>query len=263
MQTTTGHGPSAANNTRTHGRTPTNVPPAVTAHGISVVGDQGPVYGPLDVEIPGEGLTVLSGRGGSGRTALALTISGRMKPKTGTLEVLGHTKPSEIRKHVAIAGVEDIDQLDRDVKISTVFGEHRAWSRPWTSLRKRAPQDYYEEICSPVFGTRSLPPLDAYVSQICSLDRILIRLALALHPANHSEIGMLIMDDLDQVHETEDRLVLISILNQLAQKIPVVVNAVNPLPPDIAGDATEIELFTDAAHLQPEEHGLEHLKGKK
>lgn len=251
----TSQGPSAATSSRTISSKNTAVPPAVVAQHISVRGDQGPVYGPLDVTIPGEGLTILSGRGGSGRTALALTISGRMKSETGSLEVLGFTERNQIRQHVAIAGVEEIDQLDRDVPLRLVLTEHRAWSRLWISPRKKADQDYYESICRPVFGKRDLPPIDAYVGQINSLDRILIRISLALAPANHEEIGMLVMDDLEQVHEFEDRMVLLDILCHLAQSIPVVVNAVNPLPAGLLNDYTQIELFTDEAHIQPENVG--------
>ena len=65
-----------------------DIPPAVIAEGIGINGDQGPVFGPLDFTIPGQGLTVLAGRRGSGRTALALAISGRMKVDSGRLEVL-------------------------------------------------------------------------------------------------------------------------------------------------------------------------------
>ncbi|WP_075727790.1 hypothetical protein [Corynebacterium aquilae] len=229
--------------------------PAVIAEGIGVTGDQGPVFGPLDFTIPGEGLTVLAGRGGSGRTALALTISGRMRPNNGTLEVLGDTNPRAFRRHVAIAGVEEIDQLDRDVKLSTVFTEHLAWTRPWFSLRKKADEDYYRRLCEPVFGDRTLPPLDAYVSQISGLDRILIRISLALAPAGGDEIRMLVMDDIEQVHEIDDRLVLIGILARLSETMPVVVNAVNELPKEIMPHYTLIELFTDAGHLQPENAG--------
>lgn len=229
--------------------------PAVVARGIAVKGEEGPVYGPLDVTIPGKGLTILTGRGGSGRTALALTISGRMRPDSGRLTVLGMTKRSQIRKRVAIAGVDDIDLIDRDVRLRTVLTEHRAWCTPWIMWAKKADQEYYESLCKGVYGQRDLPPLDAYVSQISGLDRYLIRMALALHPANGNEIGLLVMDDLEQVHEFTDRVILMNILARLAEDIPVVINAVNPLPEFLVPDYTLIELFTDAAHLLPENPG--------
>lgn len=216
---------------------------AVTAQGITLEGSEGLVYGPLDFQIPATGLVVLSGRGGSGRTALALTLSGRMKPSGGKLTVLGETKPTKIRLKVAIAGVEAIDQLDRDVRVKTVLNEHRAWSSLWIVWRPQVDQTYYENLCQPVFGDRRLPPLSAYISEIPALDRILLRIALALHPAHGRPIEMLVMDDLEQVHEDSDRQQLIDTLSRLATTMPVVVNAVNPLP-----DFPHIALRTDASY---------------
>ena len=56
---------------------------AVTAVNLALRGTEGPVFGPLTFTAPASGLTVLSGRGGSGRTALALTLAGRMASTTG------------------------------------------------------------------------------------------------------------------------------------------------------------------------------------
>mgnify|MGYP001759188523 FL=1 len=101
------------------------------AHGIGVVGEEGPVFGPLDLELPDKKLVFLSGRDGSGRTALALALSGRMRLSTGTLEVCGHKKQKHIRESVAIAGVDAIDELDRNVKVRDILNEHRAWGHHW------------------------------------------------------------------------------------------------------------------------------------
>lgn len=224
--------------------------PAVIARGITVRGEEGPVYGPLHFEIPTTGLTVLAGRSGSGRTALALTIAGRMKPSAGELTVLGETKPSKIRPKVALAGVASIDQLDRNVRLSVVFSEHRAWSTPWLMWARRADQQYYEEICQPIFGVHELPPLHAYVGEITALDRLLIRIALAVNPARGSKIEMLVMDDLEQVREDEDRALLLDTLAKLSDAMPVAVNSVNPLP-----NFPSIELITDDAYIHhPKEH---------
>lgn len=217
---------------------------AVTAVNLALRGTEGPVYGPLTFTAPASGLTVLSGRGGSGRTALALTLAGRMASTTGEVTVLGKTKRSKIRQMVAVAGVEQIDALDRDVTIRTALSEHLNWSRWWWTVPRRASQEYYEQLCGRVFGQRDLPPLNSYVSQISALDRILIRIALALHPAGHQPIRMLVMDDLEQVRELDDRLQLVQILMELSQVIPVIVMAVNPLPPSPGVEYHLIELHT-------------------
>ena len=81
---------------------------AVEAQDLELKGDEGKVFGPLSFAVPSQGLTNLLGKGGSGRTALALVLSGRMKPTGGSLSVLGESKPRPIRSRVAIAGVEQI-----------------------------------------------------------------------------------------------------------------------------------------------------------
>ena len=47
---------------------------AITARAITQSGPWGPVYGPLDLDIPEGGLNVLVGPAGSGRTALLMTL---------------------------------------------------------------------------------------------------------------------------------------------------------------------------------------------
>lgn len=230
-------------------------PAAVIAHNLTLTGDEGPVFGPLSLTIAADGLTVLTGRGGSGRTALALTIAGRMAPTAGELTVLGETRRPAIRRRVAIAGVDQIDHLDRDVRVATVLSEHRNWSRAWIRPRRRADEEYLAQICGRLYGHRDLPELRSYISELSGLDRILLRICLALAPADGSEIGLLIMDDLEQVRELDDRRILLELLSHLTTEIPVIINAVNPLPPD-APPHTAIDIFTDHAHRQPLHSGL-------
>lgn len=51
------------------------------------------------------------------------------------------------------------------------------------------------------------------------------------------------MDDLEQVREYDLRLILIDVLSRLAQRMPVIVNTVNPIPDELMPDYTLIELF--------------------
>ncbi|MBV7296026.1 ABC transporter ATP-binding protein [Corynebacterium sp. TAE3-ERU12] len=234
-----------------------SVPPCVIADDLGVTGDEGPVYGPLSVVIPGDGLTLLTGRGGSGRTALALTIAGRMRPDAGDLEVLGFTDIDDIRPHVAIAGVEQIDLLDRDVRISDVLREHLSWSTPWYKPAPKPTQEYFEELTAEVFGPRTLPPMSAYISQLAAVDKHLIRISLALHPADGSEIGLLVVDDLEQVHSPVERMTLFSRLLAISERIPVVVNSAEELPTDILPAERQVLLDTNAGHFSPEVAGVD------
>lgn len=69
-------------------------PPAVVARGITMRGPWGPVYGPVDLEIPDGGVTVLVCPAGTPRDALLMTIAGRMTPMSGELTVRGRLGPS-------------------------------------------------------------------------------------------------------------------------------------------------------------------------
>lgn len=229
--------------------------PAAIARRLALAGDEGPVYGPLDFTIPGHGLTALIGRGGSGRTALALTLSGRMRAHDGELTVLGHDDPRAIRDHVAIAGVDQIDALDRNVRVRTVLKEHLAWATPWYRRTPAVDEDLLAELAGPVFGDRTLPPLDAHISEIDGVDRHLLRIALALHPAR-GDVRMLVVDDLDQVRELFDRFVLLGRLFAIAETMPVVVNTVNPLPERLLPAERQLPLDANSGHRIPDEHGL-------
>ena len=57
--------------------------PAITARAITMRGPWGPVYGPIDLDIDAGGVTVLVCPPGSGRTALLMTLAGRMRPVSG------------------------------------------------------------------------------------------------------------------------------------------------------------------------------------
>ncbi|SFE64088.1 ABC transporter [Actinopolyspora alba] len=71
---------------------------AITARGISVRGPLGPVFSNVDAEIrPGE-LATVTGPSGTGRTALLLTLSGRLRPITGTIEVDGRSLPKGAKR---------------------------------------------------------------------------------------------------------------------------------------------------------------------
>lgn len=228
---------------------------AVEAQDLELKGDEGRVFGPLSFAIPNQGLTNLLGKGGSGRTALALILSGRMKPTGGSLRVLGESKPKPIRSRVAIAGVEQIDLLERSVTVQDVLTESMSWSKPWFKPMRKATQEDLERFCNYVYGDRDLPPLDAYISQLDNLDKIMLRISLALLPADNKPVELLIMDDIEQVHENDDRAILLQVLERLSRDIPVVVNSSNPIVGPVEPHKV-IEIDANAGHAHPIHTGL-------
>ncbi|MDO4911701.1 MAG: hypothetical protein Q3972_08155 [Corynebacterium sp.] len=198
---------------------------AVEATNLSLDGPEGRVYGPLNLQIPERGLSVMRAPSGGGNTALALTLAGRMRPSSGELTVLGETSMYKIRKRVAIVGTKEIDPLDRDVRLKTTIREYRNWNRHWWQPSARATEDYYNELLDSIYEDRPKPDLNTYISNLSDLDRLLIRIAMMLGTPG---VDMLIVDDIEQVRSRAERQELIQLLDNLAERMPVIAHAINP-----------------------------------
>ncbi|MCA1005090.1 hypothetical protein LCL87_05145 [Rhodococcus hoagii] len=214
---------------------------AVRADGLTRSGSLGPVFGPVDLRIPFGGLAVVQGFAGSGRTSLLLTLSGRMRPSSGKLRVLGRTKPAAIRAVSAIAGFAGIDTISESVTVRDLITEQIRWDATWYLLIRRAGQRELEQVCAPVFGNRPLPKLTDYVSDLGELDSMLLRIAVA----NTKVPPLLLIDDLEQVREEQDRARLVEHLAMLGARQTVIASAVNPLPPN--SPAHEFHPLSDVA----------------
>lgn len=234
-----------------------NAQASVIAEAVEVIAEEGLVFGPLTFTLGPVGMTVLAGSGRSGRTALSLVLSGRMKPTSGDVEILGLSDRRQIWRHVALAGVDPLDEMPRSVRVYDILTENIAWSRPWYSPVRRAGVDDLREIAGDVYGSRDLPPLDAWVSDLSSLDRLLLRISLALRPSHGGQIRMLVMDNLEQIYEERDQEILLAILGRLAEKMPVILNSVNPLPPS-APPHQVVALDTYGTHIRPVHEGAVH-----
>ena len=204
-------------------------PPAIVARAIAVRGPWGPVYGPLDLGLPRGGLVVLVTPPGSGRTALLLTLAGRMKPTTGTLDVLGQTRAAAIFERSALAGVEELDAVSDSVTVGDLLTEQLRWDAAWYRLVRRADADDLARVCGPVFGPLPLPALSAYVDQLTELDALLLRIALA----NTAAPALLVVGSLDQVDEDGSRAELVRRLVALGERQTVVTASANPVSTEL------------------------------
>lgn len=219
-------------------------PPAVTARGIRMRGPWGPVYGPVDLEIPRGGLTVLVCPAGSGRTALLMTIAGRMAPESGELEVFGAHDARKIFANSAIAGVDEVDTVPESVTVRDLITEQMRWDAPWYRMVRRADDTALTTMCRRVFGPHPLPPLDEYFEELAELDRLLLRIALA----NTKSPALLVVANLDFVTSDVNRDLLIERLIDLGSDQTVVTATVN----GVTGHAvrSQIEVAnTDRAEL--------------
>ncbi|KAA0096696.1 ATP-binding cassette domain-containing protein [Mycolicibacterium sp. P1-18] len=212
-------------------------PPAIVATAISVAGPWGPVYGPVSLEVPRGGLTVLLAPPGAGRTALLMTLAGRMKSTGGTLRVLGETNVRTVFRRSALAGIEEVDAVYESVTVRDLLTEKMRWDAPWYRVVRRADDADLARACAPVFGALPLPELGSYVDELGELDALLLRVALA----NTTAPPLLVVGPVDQVAEDASRVALVRRLAELGERQTVVTASANPVP-DGLGVRVELPL---------------------
>ncbi|MEJ5927161.1 hypothetical protein WG915_00855 [Corynebacterium sp. H128] len=168
-----------------------------------------------------------TGREASATTTM-LTIAGRMKPKAGTVSLVAdgeeYSRPRDIARRTALAGVTDIDGLDRNVSVASYVREVSAWTKPWyrSTPRDIANIPEWAHICE-LFDL-DLDPAQ-HVGKLNPTHRFVLRVALAVlaRPAP----ALVVIDDIDQVRSLEIRSELIEQLRALAQVAPVLVASTN------------------------------------
>ncbi|TRW82122.1 hypothetical protein FK535_14700 [Mycolicibacterium sp. 018/SC-01/001] len=197
--------------------------PAVVARGLTLRGPWGPVYGPVDLDIPASGVTVLICPAGSGRTALAMTLAGRMRPDSGSLSVFGRTRARDIFALAALAGIDEPDTVAESVTVGDLITEQLRWDAPWHKLIRRADEDGLRRVCGQVFGELPLPSRSEFVAELTELDGLLLRIALA----NTRRPELLVVGDLEQVTSDRDRGVLVDRLVDLGRTQTVLTSSVN------------------------------------
>ncbi|GHH50551.1 ATP-binding cassette domain-containing protein [Lentzea cavernae] len=97
----------------------------IHASRAGVNGGHGPLLRPTSLSVkPGE-LTLVAGEPGGGHTALALLLSGRMKPSTGTVSPDAKT----LRKRVVLVDAPEVNEPEEALTLSAVVGEELAMNR--------------------------------------------------------------------------------------------------------------------------------------
>ncbi|WP_282945221.1 ATP-binding cassette domain-containing protein [Cellulomonas endometrii] len=208
---------------------PAPVPTAVRARGLTLTGSRGPVYGPVDLDLPAGTLTVVQGPQGAGRSSLLLTLAGRMVPDAGSdLTVLGEPLPrrrSAVQRRAAVAGFSGIDELDDGVTVADVTRERLAWLSPWYRRTGRVDQGRFAALAEPAFGERPLPRVSTVIWDLDEVDVMLLRVTLALA----QQPDLLVVDDLDQVHDSRRRQTVWTRLEALAAAGTTVIASVASL----------------------------------
>ncbi|OBK40887.1 hypothetical protein A5658_20140 [Mycobacterium sp. 1245111.1] len=198
-----------------------DAPVVITATGLGVDGEHGPLFSGIDLALP-EGFHAIQMPGGPGQTTLLMTLAGRFKPTHGTLTVCGETTPRAIRRHCAIAAFPDIDELEESVTVQTVLAEQQRWLAPWYA---QIPREAGQSKMTEVFGDTPAPSPGTYIVELSDLELFLLRITLA----TLSNRPILVVGDLEQVRDNRRRAIAVDRLGALTDQCTVVVGVTNPL----------------------------------
>ena len=189
-------------------------PPAVRARDLLLESTRGIVYGPVDLDVPAGRLLGLVSPEGGGRTSLLLTLAGRMRFSSGSLQVFGHPLPRAtglVQRRSALANFADIDSLDDGLTPREILTERAGLLTP---LWRRVPRWQDPAILASlqqVFGERPIPDPDCHVWELSALDTTLLQIAIALM----GDPGLLVVDDIDALHHPADQLAVWRTLQRL------------------------------------------------
>lgn len=192
----------------------------------------------FDFDVEPGGMLVVRGPAGHGKTALLLTIGGRMKPRSGELSVFGEPLPhhaGRVRAATGIGPVRNVNDLDAALTVEEHTAERlifaQPWYKPWTSKHRVA--EFLAEANATITAVNNDPLVAAddpigplhgkdLINELTPLGTNVLQVALAM-------IGgpkLLLVDDLDALRERSDRRAAWSGLLALRRKWPGLIIAV-------------------------------------
>lgn len=98
----------------------------VVVHSVAVEGPHGPLLRPTSLSFSDGRASLVVGPPGAGHTALALAVSGRLRPSSGYVTIDGERSPAALRRRIAAVDVAGVSEPDDEVRLSTVIGEELA-----------------------------------------------------------------------------------------------------------------------------------------
>ncbi len=152
---------------------------------LSLATHEGPVYQHVDLAFPRGRLAAIVGRSGSGRSALLLTLAGRMRGWSGWVRVAGYdpvTQNRLLRDRTSLALVDDLVTLEPRLTVAESITERSLIDA--VPLAKAGTR--FEAACA---ALQVEFPRSAEVRQLTALDYT--RLAVALATMRPAEVVFL------------------------------------------------------------------------
>ena len=95
---------------------------------VGVDGAHGPLLEPTSLRVRTGELALVAGEPGTGHTAFALALGGRMKPSVGEVLLDGKPDDAGLRQRVAIVDAPDVSAPEEALTLGTVLGEELAFA---------------------------------------------------------------------------------------------------------------------------------------
>jgi len=95
---------------------------------VGIDGAHGPLLRPTSLRVRTGELALVAGEPGTGHTAFALALGGRMKPSVGTVELDGKVDDAGLRQRVAIVDAPDVSSPEEALTLGTVMAEELAFA---------------------------------------------------------------------------------------------------------------------------------------
>jgi ABC-type multidrug transport system ATPase subunit len=192
----------------------------VVARGLGLRTRAGLVYRNVDLEVPPGALAVVTGPAGCGKTALLLTLAGRMRASEGEHSVAGIAAAERfgaLRRRAGLGEFRGVNDLDDTLTVNdVVMGE--------LALHRRVTR---KKLVAPVLASVDLNvPPHAKVGDLGAAERTLLGASLGCI----GEPALLVIDELDGNATSEEATRVLAALRRLAGTgIAVVAGALDPM----------------------------------
>lgn len=108
----------------------------IVATGVEVIGAHGPLLAPTSLRVADGQVRLVTGEAGTGKTALALALSGRLKPSAGSVRLDGSADPDKLRRAVAVVDAPQITEPDDALQVRDVVAEGLSLAGRGSTRRK-------------------------------------------------------------------------------------------------------------------------------